>query len=142
MRSGVISRIEARFAAYADIAAAVDSEQIHDRLDIPRHRTVAEHLWCVISSRLTYARSIEASATEEWRGAEFSREVEGFRAQLASSAASAKAAIAGVEAWTPERDELLLDLAEHEAMHEAQIIRHFFAAALPMPPSLRWAACD
>jgi len=48
-------------------------------------------------------------------------------------------AIAGICEWTPIRDELLLALAEHEVMHEGQIIRHVYGLEGTLPKSWKWA---
>ena len=130
MRAALLRNLAQRFESYAEVAQALDDAALNERLDLPKHRTVAEHLWRVVSSRETYGRSIEAGTRQDWRGA-----------KLASSAAATTAIIGAVDEWTDERDDLLLELAEHELMHEAQIIRHFFGAGLDVPKSLRWAVC-
>ena len=142
MRAALIRNLNDRFRSHSDIIAAVDDRALAERLDVPRHRTLAEHLWCVISSRESYARSLTAGSTQAWQGARFAMDPAGFAERLEASAAAASAAIDGITDWTEARDEILIELCEHELMHEAQIIRHFFGAGLDMPKSLKWAVCD
>ena len=142
MRAALIRNLHDRFRSYSDIIAAVDDRALAERLDVPRHRTVAEHLWCVVSSRESYARSLAAGSTQAWQGASFTMDTAGFAERLDSSAAAAGAAIEGITDWTDARDEILIDLSEHELMHEAQIIRHLLGADLDVPESLKWAVCD
>ena len=142
MRAPLIRNLNDRFRSYAEMIAAVDDRALAERLDVPRHRTLTEHLWCIVSSRETYARSLAAGSTQAWQGASFAMDPAGFAERLDSSAAAAGAAIEGITDWTEARDEILIELCEHELMHEAQIIRHFLGAGLDMPKSLKWAVCD
>ena len=62
-----------------------------------------------------------------------------FTQSLHSSADAARNVISAVSSWTPQRQELLATLAEHEVMHEGQIIRHMYALDRPLPASWVWA---
>ena len=59
--------------------------------------------------------------------------------KLKASGEAVLAAIASVDDWTSERDQLLIELAEHELMHEGGIIRHMYAFELDIPASVKWA---
>ena len=142
MRDALIRNVKRRFDSYVEVLASLDDEALSLRLNVPKHRTVAEHLWCIVSSRAVYARSIEAGSRQEWKSLEFPWTTANLASQLDTTATAAVGAIEGVTEWTPPRDEMLLEFAEHEAMHEAQIIRHIAGAERPMPKSLKWAVCD
>lgn len=62
-----------------------------------------------------------------------------FSEKLESSAESFLKTLEGVEDWTAERDKLLVALAEHEVMHEGQVIRHMYGLEMEIPKSVRWA---
>jgi hypothetical protein len=141
VRDALARNVKHRFDSYVEVLASFDDEALSLRLNVPKHRTVAEHLWHrELACR--HARSIEAGSRQEWQSLEFPWTTANFAAQLDATATAAARAIDGVTEWTATRDELLLELAEHETMHEAQIIRHIAGAERPMPKSLTWAVCD
>lgn len=139
MRTKVIANLEARFEAYADLIAAADDALIGQKIDVPKHKSLGDHLWCVVGSRESYGRALVAGG---WQGfacsmKQFSRD--DFAVQLDASARDLVAAIKGVADWTPAREALLADLYEHEVMHEGQIIRHMYALERTLPASWKWA---
>jgi hypothetical protein len=139
MRTKIIENLKARFGAYADLIAAVDEALIGQKIDVPKHKSLGDHLWCVVGSRESYGRALVAGG---WQGfacsmKAFSRD--DFAAKLDDSARDLLAVIDGVSDWTPAREALLADLAEHEVMHEGQIIRHMYALERTLPASWKWA---
>ena len=98
-----------------------------------------EHLWCVVGARQSYARSIADGA---WGGFACSlsnsthTEVSN---KLRTSAESVLTAVQAVDEWHGERERLLLELAEHEVMHEGGVIRHMYAFELEISGSVKWA---
>lgn len=139
MRDNVIDRLQARFQAYAELVDAIEETAIPERLDSPKHKSLGEHLWCVIGARESYAKGL---VDGEWSGFSCSMdkfELPDFREKLSASAQAVAEAIKGVEDWTEARDSLLADLAEHEVMHEGQIIRHVYGLERELPKSWKWA---
>ena len=139
MREAVLSSLEKRLRSYDDLIGSVPAEQLAAKLDVPKHKSLAEHLWCVVGARESYARSLEAG---RWEGfgcsmSEFSYQE--FADKLSASADDVLAAVAAIGDWTPERERMLVELAEHEVMHEGQIIRHMYALEMEIPESLKWA---
>jgi len=109
------------------------------RLDVSKDKSVAEHLWCIVGSRESYARAL---AVGEWQG--FACSITAythadFARALAASAEQVLTAVRGVSEWSVAQDALLAALAEHEVMHEGQIIRHMYGLDRPLPSSWRWA---
>lgn len=139
MRETILRNLETRFAAYAELVAALDESALGERLDAPRHKSLAEHLWCIVGARESYAKAIAAG---EWRG--FGCSMSGqqradFEKSLDSSARATLDAVANAGEWTETRDDLLASLAEHEVMHEGQIIRHMYGLGRDLPSSWKWA---
>ena len=62
-----------------------------------------------------------------------------FAHALEASAKRVLEAARNVSDWTAARDALLLALAEHEVMHEGQLIRHLYGVERTPPKSWRWA---
>ena len=139
MREEVIARLKQRFAAYADLAVSLDDELLTRKIDLAKHKNLAEHLWCVVGARESYARAI---AQGSWAGFNCSMEAftaEDFRVSLDASAAAVVLTLDSVVVWDAGRTSLLATLAEHEVMHEGQIIRHMYALETTLPDSWKWA---
>ena len=54
----MVKNLEARFAAYADLVAELDDGALQEKLDIEKHKNIAEHLWCVIGARESYTKAL------------------------------------------------------------------------------------
>ena len=141
MREIIVENLRKRCSFYAELAEQVDDETINAELGVARHRSLGMHLWCVVGTRESYAKAITAGAMRGWASsvANFSRDE--FIGKLAESSRTLLAAIEAVAEWTPERDKLLAEVAEHEVMHEGQIIRVVFGLEKPLPASCHWAVC-
>ena len=139
MHNKIIQRLEARFSAYADLADLLDDELLGLKIDVPKHKSLAEHLWCVIGGRESYARALTEG---QWQGFACSMQsfnTTDFQSKLATSSHAVMESLDGINDWTMERDDLLAKLSEHEVMHEGQIIRHMYALERELPESWEWA---
>ena len=140
MRERIVARLSARFVALRELVEGLDPELLGAKLDVPGNKSVADHIWCVIGARESYTRAIEAG---RWQGFACSlTEVGEIDAHLTALDASATAFHQTLEAifdFDDAREDLLLDLLEHEVMHEGQLIRHLKALAQPLPSSIKWA---
>lgn len=139
MRQEIVERLAKRFQAYSELSGLVDEELLNRKIDVPKHKSLAEHLWCVVGARESYAKSIEQG---QWLGfgcTMLSFTPSDFRSKLNESASAVDEAIHSVTDWTLERANLLATLAEHEVMHEGQIIRHMYALEKELPDSWIWA---
>jgi uncharacterized damage-inducible protein DinB len=139
MRAAIINNLQARFDAYADLIDQLDDDTLQEKFDIAKHKSLAEHLWCIVGARESYAKALVAG---QWQG--FGCSITGstqqdFRDGLRSSADEVVSAICAVDDWTDEREALLATLSEHEVMHEGQIIRHVLGTGHTLPPSWKWA---
>ena len=139
MRELVAGRLLSRFQAYKELAAATDDALLNKKVDVPKHKSLAEHFWCIVGARESYARAIENGA---WAGFSCSMAAfgaEDFLEKLEKSASAVELAIRNVSNWTEERTNLLAMLAEHEVMHEGQIVRHMYALEQDLPSSWVWS---
>lgn len=139
MRATIIRSLEKRIQSYADFIKTVDSADLDRTLDVPKTKSVAEHLWCIIGARESYARALAAGAWQGFACSLTTFDAETFEHALDSSGQTLLKAIRGVPAWSAQDDEWLLTVAEHEVMHEGQIIRHMYAIGRDLPDSWRWA---
>ena len=139
MRDRLIRSLTQRFESYDDLVATSSDEQLAIKLEVVKHKSLGEHLWCVVGARESYAKAIEAG---EWSGFGCtlqSLSLSDISKTLQSSSKEVIKAIESVDDWTDEREEYLLTLVEHEVMHEGQIIRHLYGADQIIPESIRWA---
>ena len=139
MRARIIENLLNRFAAYSDLAKELDTDLLGKKIGVPKHKSLAENLWCVVGARESYAQAIQQGS---WAGFSCSMTAfgaEDFQAKLQTSSAAVEAAIQNTSEWTAERNQLLATLAEHEVLHEGQIIRHMYALEHELPESWVWA---
>lgn len=139
MRKLVLESLAKRFQSYDDLTASLEDAQLGEKVDVPKHKSLLEHLWCIVGARESYARAIDKG---EWSGfscsmAEYTHDE--IAAKLRSSAEAVLAAANDVANWTEEHERLLLELSDHEVMHEGGIIRHMYAFELDIPESVKWA---
>lgn len=140
LHAAIVESLERSFGLYEDLVATIPEAALAERLPGLPSNTVGAQLWCVIGARESYTRGLEAGA---WAG--FACSLDGASAvvrsdvadALARSAAEAMRLVAGVDDWTDARCRLLLDLVEHEAAHQGQLVRYLYGLRLPIPESWR-----
>lgn len=139
MKATLIKNLKERFSVYDDIIAGSGDERLQVKLEVPKNKSLAEHLWCVVGARESYAAAIAAN---EWKGFACSLQQfmqTDFSKKLKTSADAVLTAIESVDDWTDTRSELLLTLYEHEVMHEGQLIRHMYGLGFDIPESVKWS---
>lgn len=141
MRETIIDNLAKRIDFYADLIEQADDGTLAAELAVPRSRTLGAHLWCIVGTRESYAKAIAAGEMSGWSSSVTRFEQADFRDKLAASGRDLLEAIRKVGDWTPARDKLLAEVAEHEVMHEGQIIRLMFGLEKPLPSSCQWAVC-
>ncbi len=139
MRELLVESLRRRFASYDDLAGTLDDARLGQKLDANKHKSLLEHLWCVVGARESYARAL---ATGDWQG--FSCSMSEYTIgevieKLRTSAGVVLNTVDEVSDWTEQRERYLLELSDHEVMHEGGVIRHMYAFELPIPDSVKWA---
>ncbi|MDQ3023934.1 MAG: hypothetical protein M3R04_06075 [bacterium] len=145
MKATVVLRLEAQFAGLEDLVALLPEAALIEKLG-PRSNTIGEQLWCVVGARESYAHAITEGG---WAGFSCSMTHADTSNKQCALEALRRAALLTAHAlsepdWTPARDELLLQLLEHEAQHQGQLIRFVYALGHTFPDSWkkRWALRD
>ena len=141
MRETIVDNLAKRIDFYADLIEQADDGTLTAELAVARNRPLGAHLWCIVGTRESYAKAITAGEMSGWSSSVTKYEQGEFRDKLAASGRDLLDAIRGVSDWTPARDKLLAEVAEHEVMHEGQIIRQMFGLEKPLPSSCPWAVC-
>jgi hypothetical protein len=128
---------ERSIALFEELVATLPESALAQRLPGLPSCTLGHQLWCVVGARESYARALQAGAWQGFscslRGNEATSTTDVARA-LAHSAAELRAVLDGLESLDDERCRLALDLLEHEASHQGQLIRYLYALRLPIPP--------
>jgi len=60
MRDLILENLKTRFAAYDDLALELDDAALDARIDVPKYKSLKEHLWCVVGARESYAKALKA----------------------------------------------------------------------------------
>lgn len=139
LETALRERLERSFDLYTDLAESIGPEHLASRLgDLPSN-TIGAQLWCVVGARESYSRAIKAGA---WAGFTCSLDDAGsmseVRAALARSERDVREALDGSVSGADAASGLILDLLEHEAAHQGQLIRYLYGLKLAIPPS--WKA--
>ena len=141
MRETIVDNLAKRIGFYDDLIEQANDNTLAAELAVPRNRSLGAHLWCIVGTRESYAKAIAAGEMSGWSSSVKRFEQDEFRDKLTRSGRDLLDAIGAVSDWTPERDKLLAEVAEHEVMHEGQIIRLMFGLEKPLPSSCPWAVC-
>lgn len=124
------------FGLYRDLLEILDERLLGSKLPGLPSSTLGSQLWCVVGARESYARAI---ASGEWVGFSCSLDDPEDPAQVAEALGRSESAVSealGSMQRSSERQErLVLDLLEHEAQHQGQLIRYLYALRLPIPAS-------
>ena len=134
----ISTRLTQRFDAYAQLLDQLNPDLLQKTIPVPKHKSLAEHLWCVVGARESYARALAAGSWQGFACSMDSFTLADFKTKLVSSAKAVNDSLDDVSDWNSERVELLLMLAEHEVMHEGQIIRHMYALEQDLPDCWTW----
>ena len=141
MKDLLIQNLAKRFESYNDLIAHIDAETLEATLDIPRAKSVRDHLWCIVGTRQSYAEVIRTDSTLNWSCSVSQHTRADYMRELKSSGQAFLDAVSAVDEWTERRLEALATMTEHEAMHEGQIIRQVWGLAKTLPESCAWTAC-
>jgi uncharacterized damage-inducible protein DinB len=139
VRETIVRNLRKRIQSYSDLIASIDSADLDAKLEIPKDKSVAEHLWCIVGARESYARALAAGGWQGFSCSMVAHDHAGFERALATSGKALLAAIECVDEWSSSHDDLLAAVSEHEVMHEGQIIRHMYGLGRELPASWRWA---
>jgi hypothetical protein len=137
--SALRSNFDRSFGLYRDLVASLDSDTLRSHLGPIPSNTIGQQLWCVVGARESYARAIVAGS---WSGFSCSLDDVADPAKVAASLKRSESvvldALKAVETYTAAQSSLILDLLEHEAAHQGQLIRYLYGLRLAIPPS--WKA--
>jgi hypothetical protein len=118
------------------LAEGLTVEALKSRNGKARSNTIGGQFWCLVGARESYARAFEAGT---WQGFACSlsdtEAPEKVQAALAASSVLVLEQVAAAGLIDAPRQNLLIDLIEHEAQHHGQLIRYFYANDLAFPPA-------
>lgn len=132
----VANRFARSFDLYRDLVSVLDESALKCKLPGLPSNAVGLQLWCVVGARESYARAIRDGA---WAGFSCSLEDPGRKepvlAALDRSADKVEALLDSVVLFDDAQSGHLIDLLEHEAAHQGQLIRYIYGLGLPIPAS-------
>lgn len=131
--------LERSFARYRDLIAEVGEPALSSKLPGLPSNTLGLQLWCVVGGRESYAAALKVG---RWSGYACSLEeptcLAKVEAALRESETAVRDALQTLDAFSEAQNGLLIDLLEHEAAHQGQLIRYLYGLRLPIPAS--WKA--
>lgn len=128
------SRLQRSIDLYQELVAEIPESSLAEKLPQLPSNTLGQQLWCVVGARESYSRAIEAG---EWLGFACSLEQAHAREDVAQALSASGTAlmesISRNDSPTQTQCELILDLLEHEAAHQGQLIRYLYGLRIPIP---------
>lgn len=124
------------FGLYDDLIASMDKEALGSKLPGLPSNTMGLQLWCVVGARESFTKAIEAN---QWSGFSCSLESvvekESVAEALRRSAESVSEILGSIDTYSDVQNRLIVDLLEHEAAHQGQLIRYMYGLKLAIPDS-------
>lgn len=127
--------LEEKFDRYKELAAALPNDAFGRRLGALPSNTIGEQLWCVVGTRESYARALDAGHFSGWACSLSSSEAGVVRQALAASADGIRQRLD--DGLDEARQDLALQLLEHEAQHMGQLLRYLLGLGLGVPEGWR-----
>ncbi|HRQ87716.1 MAG TPA: hypothetical protein PLA50_02900 [Bacteroidia bacterium] len=132
----IADRFDRSFALYRDLIESIDEEALGSRLPGLPSNTVGLQLWCVVGARESFALAIQAN---EWSGFSCSLDSTTRKTPVAEALRRSSEGVSGVldeiGSFTETQNRLIVDLLEHEAAHQGQLIRYLYGLRLAIPDS-------
>lgn len=141
--TAIVDTLARSFRLLDELVTALPEEILGSALPELRSNTLGAQLWCVVGARESYGSAIVAG---QWGGftCSLNRDQITVRddilAALAESALEITSLLGGDEP-DDDRARLIVDLMQHEAQHQGQLIRYIYGLDLPIPDGwrIRWA---
>lgn len=132
----IVERFDRSSALYRDLIDSIDDGTLGSKLPGLPSNTVGLQLWCVVGARESYTAAIEAN---EWSGFSCSLDSVTRTAPVAEalrrSAEGVSEVLSAIATFTEVQNRLIVDLLEHEAAHQGQLIRYLYGLRLAIPDS-------
>ncbi|MGJ8642299.1 MAG: hypothetical protein ACSHX9_02730 [Luteolibacter sp.] len=127
------------FELYGDLIESIGEGALASKLPGLHSNTMGLQLWCVVGARESFSKAIEAN---EWSGFSCSLDTteqkEPVAEALSRSAESVSKVLSSMDSYSDVQNRLIVDLLEHEAAHQGQLIRYLYGLKLSIPDS--WKA--
>ena len=139
MKDIVIDHIQQRFGVLRELAESLTDSQLSMKLDLAKSKSAVEHFWCVVGARESYFKALLVG---KWSGFSCSLTDSSNRSDYIAALQRTETqfhSIVEQTSWSSDTEELLVNLLEHETMHEGQLIRLVYGLNLKMPISSKWA---
>lgn len=130
------TRLRRSFDLFDELVREIPESALSDHLPAGRSNTIGQQLWCVVGARESYRRAIESGG---WAGFSCTLTAEGCKSRssvlqaLSASGSGISTILETGESFSDSQNELVLDLLEHEAAHQGQLIRYLYALKIQIP---------
>lgn len=132
----VRASFERSFALYRDLVDSFKDEALSSKLPNLPSNSIGLQLWCVVGARESYCQALKAG---HWIGFSCSLDSVAQKNPVAEALDRSAENLAGIlttmDSFTDTQNRLMIDLLEHEAAHQGQLIRYLYGLRLPIPNS-------
>lgn len=133
--SQIAQHLEDKFTLFDELVEALPDEVFDRHLGELKSNSIGEQLWCVVGTRESYARALEAGEFSGWACSLTASSADVIRPGLEASAELVREHVTGD--LGEEQQDLALQLLEHEAQHMGQLLRYLLGLELDIPAGWR-----
>lgn len=133
--SQLAQHLEDKFTLFDELVGALPGEVFDRHLGELKSNSIGEQLWCVVGTRESYARALEAGEFSGWACSLTASTADVIRPGLEASAELVREQVTGD--LGEEQQDLALQLLEHEAQHMGQLLRYLLGLELDIPKGWR-----
>ncbi len=133
--SQITEHLEAKLGLYEELVGALPDDAFDHHLGDLKSNSIGSQLWCIVGTRESYARAIEAGEWTGWACSLMAFSGDVIRPGLRASADLVRSQLTGD--LDEARQDLALQLLEHEAQHMGQLLRYLLGLELEVPEGWR-----
>ena len=133
--SQITDHLEDKFTLYEEFASALPDDAFGEHLGKLKSNSIGEQLWCIVGTRESYAKALEAGEFSGWGCSLASTAGDAIRPGLEASAGLVRERLA--DDLDDPRQDLALQLLEHETQHMGQLLRYLLGLELEVPAGWR-----
>ena len=140
MSERITRHLDRSFGLYGDLIESLPADALDKKLpDLPSS-PIGNQLWCVVGTRESYGKAIEAGEFTGWACSLSDYAKDNVAGKQAESAKGVIEVLAAVD-LDDVRNDYALELLEHETQHHGQLIRYLYGLRLDIPANWkeRWA---
>jgi len=133
----LVKKIDEIMTQYNDFLDFIGPDDLNKQLVLASSNTIAQHLRCVIAGRISMLDSFPTNKNFEWHVSIKDDELNDFKKMQFHLSKSGKDLMSMLTSndLNEQQKEILLDMINHEYMHQGQLVRYLIHHGMGYPQS-------